>query len=395
MTLVGAAGGDAAVAFIEIGAVVLVLSILARFAGRLGITAIPFYLVAGLAVGAGGVAPLDVSAGFIELAGEIGVLLLLLALGLEYTGDELRAGLRTGGVPGLVDAVANFVPGFLAGAVLGWDASTAVLLGGVTWISSSGVVAKVLRDLDRLGNRETPTILNLLVLEDLAMAAYLPIVAALVAGKALTDTVVTVTIALVAVVVILTAAIRWGHQLSGLLAAGTDEALLLAIFGLTLLVGGLAQRLDVSSAIGAFLVGIALSGPVQERAGALIGPLRDLFAATFFLFFSFQIRPASLVGAIVPAAILFVFAGGGKLATAWFACRRAGIGPKGRWRAGWVLTARGEFSIVIASLGAAAADGEALGALAAAFVLISAVVGPIASKLVDRPPPLATAGERL
>jgi CPA2 family monovalent cation:H+ antiporter-2 len=383
--VVGAASGDAAIAFIEIGAVALVLSVLARFAGRLGITAIPFYLLAGLAVGAGGIAPLNVSADFIQLAGEIGVLLLLLALGLEYTGDELRAGLRTGGLPGLVDAAANFAPGFLAGVLLGWDATAAVLLGGVTWISSSGVVAKVLRDLDRLGNRETPTILNILVIEDLAMAAYLPIVAALVAGKALAATVVTVTIALVAVHVILTAAIRWGHQLSALLAAGTDEALLLAIFGLTLLVGGLAQQLDVSSAIGAFLVGIALSGPVQERAGALIGPLRDLFAATFFLFFSFQIRPGSLVGALLPAVALFLVAGAGKLATGWFACRRAGVGRQGRLRAGWVLTARGEFSIVIASLGAATADGEALGALAAAFVLLSAVVGPVASKLVDRP----------
>ena len=387
MTIVGAASGDAATVFIEIGAVALVLSVLARFAGRLGITAIPFYLLAGLTVGVGGVAPLDVSADFIRLAGEMGVLLLLLALGLEYTGDELRSGLRTGAVPGVIDAVANFVPGFLAGVVLGWEVPTAVLLGGVTWISSSGVVAKVLRDLDRLGNRETPVVLNILVIEDLAMAAYLPIVAALVAGKALAATAATVLIALVAVLVILTIAVRWGQQLSGLLAAGTDEALLLAIFGLTLLVGGLAQQLDVSSAIGAFLVGIALSGPVQERAGALIGPLRDLFAATFFLFFSFQIRPSSLVGALVPAALLFVVAGGGKLVTAWFACGRMGIGRQGRLRAGWVLTARGEFSIVIASLGATAANGDDLGALAAAFVLISAVVGPVASKLADRPPP--------
>ena len=379
--LVGAASGSVSIAFIEIGGVILALSVLARFAGRLGITAIPLYLVAGLAVGTGGLVPLDVSADFIRLAGEIGVLLLLLALGLEYTGDELRASLRTGGIPGIVDAAANFFPGFLAGLVLGWDTTSAVLLGGVTWISSSGIVAKVLRDLDRLGNRETPAVLNILVIEDLAMAAYLPIVAALVAGKALAATALTVFVALVAVFVILTVAVRWGHRLSGLLAAGTDEALLLAVFGLTLLVGGLAQQLDVSSAIGAFLVGIALSGPVQQRAGTLIGPLRDLFAATFFLFFSFQIRPSSLLGAIVPAALLFVVAAAGKLATGWFACARMGIGRAGRLRAGWVLTARGEFSIVIASLGATAADGEALGALAAAFVLISAVVGPVASKL--------------
>ena len=100
MTVLAAAGPEAAKAFIEIGAVALVLAVLARLAGRLGITTIPFYLLAGLAVGKGGVAPLDVSADFIGLVAEIGVLLLLLTLGLEYTADELRYGLRTGLVPG-------------------------------------------------------------------------------------------------------------------------------------------------------------------------------------------------------------------------------------------------------------------------------------------------------
>ena len=101
MSVLAAAGGDVPVAFIELGAVAFGLAILARLAGRLGIPAIPFYLVAGLAIGEGGVAPLDVSEGFISLAAQIGVLLLLLTLGLEYTGDELRHGLRTGTPAGL------------------------------------------------------------------------------------------------------------------------------------------------------------------------------------------------------------------------------------------------------------------------------------------------------
>jgi monovalent cation:H+ antiporter-2, CPA2 family len=386
LSLLAAASGDAALAFIEIGGIAIVLSFLARAAGRLGITAIPLYLMAGLAVGEGGIAPLDISADFISLAAEIGVLLLLLALGLEYTGDELRLGLRTGAVPGIADAALNFTPGLVLGLVLGWDVTTAVLLGGVCWISSSGVVAKVLNDLDRLGNRETPSVLNLLVIEDLAMAAYLPVVAAIVAGRTFGATVTTVAIALVAVAVILAIALRWGDRLSALLAPGSDEALLLAIFGLTLLVAGLSEQAEVSAAIGAFLVGLALSGPVQARAGALIGPLRDLFAAIFFLFFSFQIHPRSLVEALVPGLVLLVVAGGGKIASGWIAGRRAGVGPRGRMRAGTALIARGEFSIVIASLGATTAFGEELGALAATFVLFSALAGPLLAKFSDRIP---------
>ncbi len=386
MTLLGAAAPDASLAFIEIGAVVVVLAVLARLAGRLGITAIPLFLLAGLAVGRGGVAPLDVSEEFLSLAGEIGVLLLLLMLGLEYTADELRQGLRSGGAPGAVDAAANFTPGFVAGLLLGWGPTMALLLGGVTWVSSSGVVAKVLDDLDRLGNRETPAILNLLVIEDLAMAAYLPVVAALVAGQALTATVVTVSVALVAVALALTMALRWGHRLSSLLAPGSDEALLLGVFGLTLLVGGLAHRVQVSGAIGAFLIGLALSGPTQARVGPMIAPLRDLFAATFFVFFSFQIVPGSLVPVLLPASALALVSVAGKMVSGWVSARPLGIGPRGRLRAGAALIAHGEFSIVIASLGAGTEHGPELGALAAAYVLLTALIGPLAAKYADRLP---------
>ncbi len=384
MTVLAAASGDAPVALVELGAVALALSVLARLAARLGIPAIPFYLLGGLAVGEGGIVPLDVSEGFISLTAEIGVLLLLLTLGLEYTSDELRHGLRTGGGVGVADAALNFAPGFGCGLLLGWDVTTAVLLGGVTWISSSGVVAKVLADLGWLANRETPAVLNLLVLEDLAMAVYLPVVGALVVGRAFGETALTVMVALVVVAVTLAVALRYGQHLSRVLGGASDEALLLSVFGLTLLVGGLAEQVRVSAAVGAFLVGLALSGPVQQRAGTLIGPLRDLFAATFFLFFSFQLRPGRILDAAVPAVALGLVAGATKFGSGWIACRPLRIGTAGRLRAGAVLSARGEFSIVIASLGAPAQNGDELGAVAAAFVLLTAVAAPVLAKFVDR-----------
>ncbi len=381
--LLAASGGDAAQVFIELGAVALALSVLARFASRLGITAIPLYLLAGLAVGEGGIAPLDVSVDFISVTAEIGVLLLLLTLGLTYTADELRVGLRTGVAPGLLDAAVNFAPGFLGGLILGWSATTSVLLGGVTWISSSGVISKVLTDLDRLGNRETPAVLNMLVIEDLAMAVFLPVVAALVADRSFGSTMVTVVVALTAVIVILGSALRWGRHLSTALAPGNDESVLLAVFGATLLVAGIAEQFQVSAAIGAFLVGLALSGTVQERAASLIEPLRDLFAAIFFLFFSFQLRPGDLLDALGAAVLLALVTSVGKLVSGWYAAARQGARLAGRLRAGTALIARGEFSIVIATLGATLSDGDDLGALAAAYVFVTAVLGPVVAKHAD------------
>lgn len=381
--VLGAAGAEAATVFVEIGVVLLVLAVLARLADRWRITAIPLFLLAGLAVGDGGVAPLDVSEDFISLAGEIGVLLLLLTLGLEYTPAELRSGLRRGAVPGVLDAVLGFTPGLVAGLLLGWDVRTSVLLGGVCWISSSGVIAKVLSDLGRLGNRETPSVLNLLVLEDLAMAVYLPIVGALLTGRDAAATVVTVGVGVGAVGVILLASMCWGDRLSQMLAPASDESLLLSVFGLTLLVGGVAQRLEVSAAIGAFLVGLAVSDPVRDRAEVVITPLRDLFAALFFLFFSFQVDLGDLWGSLLPALGLLVVTGAGKVVTGWVAARRDGVGVAGRVRAGTVLVARGEFSIVIAALGASAAFGSELATLAAAYVLLTALAGPVLTRSAD------------
>ncbi len=382
--VLAAGSAETALAFIEVGALVLGLGALSRLAGRLGITAVPLYLIAGLAFGEGGLVQLDVSEDFVSLAAEIGVLLLLFTLGLEYTGVELRAGLRTGIPPGVVDMVLNAGPGVLVGLALGWSLLTAVLLGGVTWISSSGVVSKVLTDLDRLGYRETPSVLNLLVVEDLAMAVYLPVVAALIVGGTVLETVSSVAVALVVVVAILLAALRYGDRLSAGLTGGNDESFLLVGFGLVLLVAGLAQQAEVSGAIGAFLVGLALSGPAEERMSKLIAPLRDVFAATFFVFFSFQIDPGDLVEVVGWALLLALVTAGTKVFTGWYAAGRIGAAGRGRFRAGTVLVARGEFSIVIASLGSGLSAGPQLGALAAGYVLLTAVVGPLATRYADQ-----------
>ncbi len=384
--LIAAGSADVALAFVEIGAVTLGLALLARFAGWLGLTAVPFYLIAGLGLGEGGISQLEDSIEFIEIASELGVLLLLFTLGLEYSESELRSGLRTGTRPGLLDMTLNALPGVALGLMLGWEPIAAVLLGGVTWISSSGVVSKVLSDLGRLGFRETPAILNLLVIEDLAMAIYLPTVAALIVGGSLSSTIISVLIALTTVSVILLAALRFGGKLSDLVVGGGNEALMLMVFGLTVLVAGIAQQLEVSGAIGAFLVGLALKGEAAERLLKLFEPLRDLFAAFFFLYFSFQIDPGDLLGVALPAVGLALFTASTKVITGWYAAGRIGAAPRGRLRAGTALIARGEFSIVIAALGASLVDGPELGAIAAGYVLLTAILGPLLTKFYDRIP---------
>jgi len=376
---------------LELGGVILGLGILGRLAGRLGLSAIPLYLLAGLAFGEGGLLPLVTAQEFIEVGAEIGVILLLLLLGLEYSADELVGNLRAATPAGLVDLTLNFTPGLLAGLLLGWSPLAAVVLGGVTYVTSSGIVAKVLGDLGRLGNRETPVVLSILVIEDLAMAVYLPLVTGLLLGGGLLATAMPLGLALVTVAAVLVLAVRYGPAVSRLVFSPNDEVLLLLILGLALVVAGLAQRLQVSAAVGAFLVGIALSGPAADAARTLLTPLRDLFAAVFFVFFGLRTDPGLIPAVALAAGGLAVTTAATKVATGWWAARRAGIGTRGRWRAGAALVARGKFSIVIAGLAVSAGREPDLGPLAATYVLVLAVLGPLLVRVVD---PLVTATRR-
>ena len=368
---------------LELGGIVVGLAVLARLASRWQLPASPLFLLAGLAFGKGGVLPLITAGEFVALGAEIGVILLLFMLGLEYSAAELTSGLRRHAPAGVADVVLNFTPGFIAGLLLGWGPVAAAFLGGITYVSSSGIIARLLDDLRWLGNRETPVVISILVIEDLVMAGYLSLIAVLVSGAGPVDGAITLALALSAVAALLVAARRWGHIISDAVFSRSDETLVLTVLGITFLVAGLSEQIGISAAVGAFLVGLMLSGPAAERAHDLLGPMRDLFAAIFFVFFGLSIDPATIPPIIDVAVMLGVATIATKVFTGWWSARREGIGTRGRFRAGVALVARGEFSIAIAGIGTAGGIEPGLAALAGAYVLIMAVIGPVAARFVD------------
>ncbi|QQQ78136.1 cation:proton antiporter [Saccharothrix sp. 6-C] len=373
-----------ALALIQLGAVFFGLGLLGKMAWRIGISPIPLYLIGGLAFGQGGLVPLHGIEAFTHISSEIGVILLLLLLGLEYSAAELVTGLKRSWTAGLMDIVLNATPGVIAALILGWGPLGALAMGGVTYISSSGIIAKVLGDLGRLGNRETPVVLSVLVFEDLAMAVYLPILTAVLAGVSFAGGLTAVGISLAAITVVLVIALKFGRYVSALVDSPDPEVFLLKVLGAALLVAGVASELQVSAAVGAFLLGIAISGSTAENATRMLEPLRDLFAAMFFVVFGLNTDPASIPPVLALAVALAVVTTLTKVATGWWAARRQGIGRMGRARAGAALVARGEFSIVIASLTVASgAVDQQLAALATAYVLLMAVLGPVAARVVE------------
>ncbi|MGW0179236.1 cation:proton antiporter [Nocardia sp. NPDC003345] len=373
-----------ALALIQLGAVFFGLGVLGRIAARIGMSPIPLYLLGGLVFGEGGFLQLHETGEFISLASEIGVVLLLLLLGLEYSAAELFTGMRRSWMAGLLDLVLNATPGVIVALLLGLGPTGALAMAGVTYISSSGIIAKVLNDLGRLGNRETPVILSILVFEDLAMAAYLPVLTAVLSGLGFVAGLQSLGIALLAVTVVLVVAFRYGKYVSAIVASEDNEIFLLKLLGSALLVAGVASSLQVSAAVGAFLLGIAISDTTAHSATKILEPLRDLFAAMFFVLFGLTTDPRSIPPVLGWAILLAVITTVTKIATGWWAAAHAGSARLGRARAGAALVARGEFSIVIAGLAVAAgAVPDEFAALATTYVLLMAVVGPIAARIVE------------
>lgn len=364
---------------LELGVIFTALTIIGSFARRFALSPIPLYLLAGLALGTGGIAPVPAAAEFVSTGASIGVVLLLLTLGLEFSMGEFAVSMRRHLPSAGVDIVLNAVPGALAGWLLGLNGVGILALAGITYISSSGVIARLLGDLRRLGNRETPSVLAILVLEDFMMAAYLPLLAVLAAGGTWWQALLWMTVALAAMGVAFTASYRWGHHVGRLVSHPDGEQLLLRILGLTLIVAAVAEHLHASAAVGAFLVGLTLTGETANRARSVLTPLRDLFAAVFFLAIGLSVNPIDLLPMFPAAVGLAVVTLATKIVTGAFAARRDGVGRAGQLRAGTALVARGEFSLVI--IGLVAASVHQIAIVATPYVLLLAIVGPLLARL--------------
>ncbi len=378
-----------ALLLVQLGAVFTGLALVIQLARRIGLSPIPLYLLVGLAFGDGGLHALTDIEPFVEIGAEIGVVMLLLMLGLEFSADELIGSLRSHAPSGLVDFALNAPPGFVAGLLLGLPLPACLALAGVTWISSSGIVAQLLGDLGAMANRETPSVLSVLVLEDIAMAMFLPILVVVLSGGGLLQAAGGVALALGAVLLAMFMAAKQGHRIGSLLANEDDELSLLRLLGIVLLVAGLAQAVGASAAVGAFLVGLSIPSSMAYRAQELLGPLRALFASVFFLTFGLRTDPGDLVPVLVPAVLLALVTVLTKVATGWFAAGRDGVGPRGRVRAGAALVARGEFSIVIAGLAVASGFGG-VGPVATAYVILLTLLGPVLARWAE--PALARMG---
>jgi CPA2 family monovalent cation:H+ antiporter-2 len=360
----------------EIGAVLIFLGVIAYFSKKISISTVPFFLIAGLAFGNGGVADLNLSTSFLNTGAQIGAVLLLLLLGLEYSAKELTDTLRIHWSAGIIDFLANAIPGALIGLLLGWGWVGAIVLSGLTYVSSSGIAAELISESGWNKSEIAKRTISILALEDMALAIYLPIISSVVVGVSLAAGLISISVAFVIIGLVILVSLRREGIISGVLSNQSPISLLLTVFGSALVAAGVANLIGFSGAVAAFLVGLLLTGEVAEAARERLSSLRDFFAALFFLFFGLAIDPATIVP-VIPIALLLAFVGlFGKLAVGYVIGKD--MQNKDKWkRIGAYLIPRGEFSIVIAALAASTSFGEELKSITITYVIITTLIASL------------------
>jgi CPA2 family monovalent cation:H+ antiporter-2 len=360
----------------EIGAALLVLGIVAFIANRLKFSVVPLYLLIGLAIGEGGIVPMSVSEEFLNTGSQIGAIMLLLLLGLEYSAYDLSKAFKERKSAGLIDFLANSIPGFVLGLVMGWGVAGAFALAGITYVSSSGIAAQLIKEMGWRRSEVAKRATGILVFEDLALAPYLPLLTSVVLGVSVWSGFISVALALAITGLVILISFKGSSKLVKILDPSEPGGLLLTVFGAALLAAGLADLVGFSGVVAAFLIGLLLTGEVAETARARLSPIRDIFAAIFFLFFGITTNPADLP-AVLPLAILLAALGiAGKYLVGWWVTRDL-TDKLSTWRATGFLIARGEFSMVIAALAAPIVLQVKLQALTLAYVIITAFAASI------------------
>ncbi|RKN85159.1 cation:proton antiporter [Paenibacillus ginsengarvi] len=374
---------------LEIGLAVVLIAIAGLLSAKLKFSVIPFYIIVGMVVGPHapkwGVFDFRFieSAPLIEFMGRLGVLFLLFYLGLEFSVGRLIKSGRSIVVGGTIYIGINFTLGLLYALLAGMPLKEMLVIAGITTISSSAIVAKVLVDLKRTANPETEMILGITLFEDVFLAVYISILSGLVlsGSTSITGVAVSALIALGFMLAIIVIGRKAVPLLNKLLDIRSNELFLLVVFGALMVVAGFSETIHVAEAIGALLVGLVLAETEHmKRIEHLILPFRDFFGAMFFFSFGLTIDPTALGGAVWLALGAVAITLIGNFVAGLLAGRSAGLSQKASVNIGLTIASRGEFSIVLAGLGKAGGLLGILQPFAALYVLILAILGPLLTK---------------
>ncbi len=373
----------------EIGIAVGLVALVGLIAGKLRFSVIPFFILIGMALGQHaptlGIVDLQFSESkpFIDFMGRLGVLFLLFYLGLEFSVGRLIKSGRSIVTGGSVYVLLNFSSGLLIGFLMDLPFAEMMVLCGIMTSSSTAIVAKVLTDLKRTANPETEVIMGMIMFDDLFIAMHISFLSGLVltGGGSFWTVAGTSLLALGFILLFLILGRRLIPFIDRLLSVKSSEIFILVIFALLFLVAGFSETLHVAEAIGALMAGLVLADSKYiKRIEQMVQPYKDYFGAMFFFSFGLSIDPLSLGGAIGWGAIAALVTILGNLTAGYFAAKFSGMKRKTSFDIGFTLSARGEFSIIMANMGKAGGLNPIIQSFVVVYVLILAIFAPLLTK---------------
>ncbi len=373
----------------EIGVAITLIAIVGFLSNKLNFSVIPFYILIGMAVGPHaprfGIIDLRFieSSTFINFMGRLGVLFLLFYLGLEFSVTRLIKSGKTVFIGGSFYVLINFSSGLLLGWMMGLPFKEILVVCGIMTSSSTAIVAKVLIDLKRTANPETEVIMGMIMFDDLFIAIHISILSGLLlsGSKSIWGVLATSLTALFFILAILIVGKRVIKAIDKLLDIPSAELFLLVVIGVLFVVAGFSETLHVAEAIGALLVGLVMAESTHaKKIEHNILPFRDFFGAIFFFNFGLTIDPLSLGGGVLMAVIAAILTIIGNIAAGMFSGRLSKISSHASANVGFTLSARGEFSIIMANMGKAGGLMPVLQSFVVIYVLILAIVAPLLTK---------------
>ncbi len=314
------------------------------------------YIVTGIIAGPHfPLTPTVMDSGNIQTWADIGVVFLLFALGLEFSFKKL---MKVGG-PAIIAALTIIfgmvMLGYLVGIAMGWKQMDSIFLGGMLSMSSTSIIYKAFEDLGLRTQRFTGLVLGILVIEDLVAIVLMVVLSTMAVSQNFEGVEMFYSIGklmfflllwFLTGIYIIPTFFRRTRLLMG------DETMLIVSLGLCLLMVAFATYVGFSSALGAFVMGSILAETVEaETIERLVRPVKDLFAAIFFVSVGMMVDPNMIIQYIVPIVIIILTVVIGQSTFGTCGVMLAGQPLKTALQSGFCLTQIGEFAFIIAGLG--------------------------------------------
>ena len=320
---------------------------------------------------------------FIETISELGLILLIFFVGMEFSLDKIRRVKGPAVILSIIDVGVNLFTGILLATGLGWPLIDTLFLASVLAMSCSAVAMKTLMELGRLERPETEFLLGMIILEEFISMLFLTIVGGLVIHTDADFTVSSMLMGLGAFFLffIIMAAVVVPRVIARLQRMKSDEMFVLFMLGAICLSAAFAELCGVPALIGAFFIGMTFAeSKITLRAERIIVPLRDAFVAMFFVAFGMLIDP-SLFGSVwVIIVIAVVLITVDEILIMSALAYLVGFGRRAATSVGASFSARGGESIMYASVGSQAAGatkGAELYPIAGAVTFIMSVLCPL------------------